>query len=166
MWTLAAAKNVISASNVTQSLNGPSNSHIAFLTHIFIYLFIFISWSGMRVSPFGTSATNLPNVAAPDDRWWRMWNSRWNESWQRKPKYSEETCYSATLSTANPTWPDVGSNPGRRGGKSATNRLSYGTACISCPHNLVVIGTLTFKWTVIIQSELQERMVLVESQFI
>jgi hypothetical protein len=32
------------------------------------------------------------------------------------------------LSTTNPTWPDPGSNPGRRGGKPATNRLSYGTA--------------------------------------
>jgi hypothetical protein len=25
-------------------------------------------------------------------------------------------------------WPDLGSNPGRRGGKPATERLSYGTA--------------------------------------
>jgi hypothetical protein len=33
-----------------------------------------------------------------------------------------------TLSTANPTWPEMGSNPGRRGGKPAINRLSYGTA--------------------------------------
>jgi hypothetical protein len=31
-------------------------------------------------------------------------------------------------STTNPTWPDLGSYPGRRGGKPATNRLSYGTA--------------------------------------
>jgi hypothetical protein len=36
----------------------------------------------------------------------------------------------STLSTANPTWPDLGSNPGRRGGKPATNRLSYGTALL------------------------------------
>jgi hypothetical protein len=28
----------------------------------------------------------------------------------------------------NPTWPDPGFNPGRRGGKPATNRLSYGAA--------------------------------------
>jgi hypothetical protein len=34
----------------------------------------------------------------------------------------------ATLSTTNPTWPDPGSNPGRRGGKPAINRLSYGVA--------------------------------------
>jgi hypothetical protein len=30
----------------------------------------------------------------------------------------------------NPTWPDPGLNPGRRGGKPATNRLSYGAAFI------------------------------------
>jgi hypothetical protein len=28
----------------------------------------------------------------------------------------------------NPTWPDPGLNPGRRGGKPETNRLSYGAA--------------------------------------
>jgi hypothetical protein len=28
----------------------------------------------------------------------------------------------------NLTWPDPGVNPGRRGGKPATNRLSYGAA--------------------------------------
>jgi hypothetical protein len=28
----------------------------------------------------------------------------------------------------NPIWPDPGLNPGRRGGKPATNRLSYGAA--------------------------------------
>jgi hypothetical protein len=31
----------------------------------------------------------------------------------------------------NPTWPDPGLNTGRRGGKPATNRLSYGAASAS-----------------------------------
>jgi hypothetical protein len=39
-----------------------------------------------------------------------------------------ENLLSATLSTTNPTWPDLGSNSGHRGGKPATNRMSYGTA--------------------------------------
>jgi hypothetical protein len=34
------------------------------------------------------------------------------------------------LSTTNPTWPDPGLNPGRRGGKPATNRFSYGAAVV------------------------------------
>jgi hypothetical protein len=92
-------------------------------------LFLFsVSWVGVRPSPLVTSATNRPIVPAPDDRWWWMWSSRWNENWQGKPKYSEKTCPKATLSTTNPTWFDLGSNPGRCGGKPATNSLSYGTA--------------------------------------
>jgi hypothetical protein len=81
----------------------------------------------VRLSPLGTSGNIWPTVPAPDDRLW-VWSSRWNENWQGKPKYSEKTCLSATFSTTNPTWPDLGSNPGRRGVKPATNRLSYGTA--------------------------------------
>jgi hypothetical protein len=45
-------------------------------------------------------------------------------NWQGKPKYSEKTCPSAALSTTNPTLLDQGSNPGRRDGKPAINRLS------------------------------------------
>jgi hypothetical protein len=41
--------------------------------------------------------------------------------------YSEKICSSATLSTTNPTLPDLGLNPDCSGGKPATNRLSYGT---------------------------------------
>jgi hypothetical protein len=67
----------------------------------------FISWGGVRLSPLGTSATVWPIVPAPINRWWWMWSSRWNENWQGKPKYSEKTCPSATLSTTNPTWPDL-----------------------------------------------------------
>jgi hypothetical protein len=47
---------------------------------------------------------------------------------QGKPKYSERNLPSATLSTTNPTWIDPGSNPGLRGERPATNRLSHGTA--------------------------------------
>jgi hypothetical protein len=64
----------------------------------------------------------LPRVIVMMERIW------WNENWQGKPKNSEKTYPGATLSTKNPTWPDPGSNPGRRRGKPATNRLSYGAA--------------------------------------
>jgi hypothetical protein len=65
-----------------------------------------------------------------NDRWRWFWRNWWNEDWQRKPKYSEKTCPSPTLSTTNPTWLDPVLNPGRRGGKPATNRLSYGAALL------------------------------------
>jgi hypothetical protein len=77
------------------------------------------------VGTLGTAATYWPIVSAPDDRRWWLWRNWWNEDWQGKPKYSEKTCPSATLSTTNPTWLDPVLNPGRRGGKPATNRLSY-----------------------------------------
>jgi hypothetical protein len=81
----------------------------------------------VRLSPLGTAATIWPIVLVPDDRWWWAWSSQWNENWKGKPKYSETTCSTATLSNTDPTWPDIGSNPGRRGGKETTNRLRYGT---------------------------------------
>jgi hypothetical protein len=51
----------------------------------------------------------------------------WN--WQGKTEVlGEKTCLSATLPTTNPTWTDLGSNPGLRGERPATNRLSHCTA--------------------------------------
>jgi hypothetical protein len=41
-----------------------------------------------------------------------------------------ENLPSATLSTTNPTWIDPAANPGLRGERPATNRLSHGTALI------------------------------------
>jgi hypothetical protein len=70
----------------------------------------------------------LAYCTAPDDRWGWLWSNWWNEDWQGKTKYSKKTCPSAILSTTNPTWPDPCANTGRRGGKPATNRLSYGAA--------------------------------------
>jgi hypothetical protein len=52
----------------------------------------------------------------------------------------EKTCPGTTLSTTNPTWPDLGLNPGRRGGKPATNRFSYGAA------NDCIVSTLYLLW--------------------
>jgi hypothetical protein len=54
-----------------------------------------------------------------------------------KPKSSERTCPSAIMFTTNPTWLDPGLNPGRRGGKPATNRLSYGVFLLCMLQNKV-----------------------------
>jgi hypothetical protein len=97
------------------------NSQLGLVT-IHSSFFIIISGSTRYCGHF------WPIVQAPNDRWRRLWSNWWNENWQVRPKYSEKTCPSATLSTTNLTWPDPGSNPGRRGGKPATNRLSYSAA--------------------------------------
>jgi hypothetical protein len=64
------------------------------------------------------------------------------------------TCPSATLSTTNPTWPDPGLNPGCRGGKPATNRLSYGTASFSPViwKEPATVATQSKAWTVFARS--------------
>jgi hypothetical protein len=106
---------------------------IKFTIH-FHPLYDFMAWYSWTTSPFffngsGTYYSHFwPIVPAPDDSWGWLWSNWWNEDWQGKPKYSEKTCPSAILSTTKPTWPDPRSNPGRRVGNPATNRLSYGAA--------------------------------------
>jgi hypothetical protein len=76
------------------------------------------------MGPLGTEATNRPIVPAPgdyDDREIGGMIDRGNRSTRRK------LFPSAALSTTNPTCcPDA--NPGRCGGKPASNCLSFGTA--------------------------------------
>jgi hypothetical protein len=57
-----------------------------------------------------------------------FWSSWWNENWQGKPKYSEKTYPSATLSTTKSHMTTRSRTPDRSGWKPATNRLSYGAA--------------------------------------
>jgi hypothetical protein len=100
----------------------PSRCNYLFTVPCFL---IGIVGGGVQLGPFGTAAINRPIVPAPGD----------NDDGEiggmmiggGKPKYSEKTGPSAALSTINPTCcPEA--NPGRRGGKPVTNRLSYGTA--------------------------------------
>jgi hypothetical protein len=50
-----------------------------------------------------------------------------------------KTCPSATLSTTNPTWIDLGTNPGLRGDRPVTDDLSHGTApMIVLPYRVLV----------------------------
>jgi hypothetical protein len=79
----------------------------------------------VRLSPLGTSATVglLYQPRMIDDDYGAVGGmriGRGNRSTRRKP---------APVPLCPPRIPhDLESNPGRRGGKPATNRLSYGTA--------------------------------------
>jgi hypothetical protein len=79
---------------------------------------------GVQLGALGSAATNRPIVPAPgdyDDGEIGGMIGKGNRSTQRKPAPMP------LLSTINPTCcPDA--SPGLRGGKPATNRLSYGTA--------------------------------------
>jgi hypothetical protein len=49
---------------------------------------------------------------------------------EESEELEEKNSPSVTLSTTNPTWIDLAANPGLRGERTATNRLSHGTAFI------------------------------------
>jgi hypothetical protein len=52
----------------------------------------------------------------------------WKHTVAKTPKYLEKKTFpTATLSTTNLTWTGLGSNPGVRGERAATNILSHGT---------------------------------------
>jgi hypothetical protein len=94
------------------------------------FIFQFVRWD------FGYCGHYWSIVQALDDRWWWLWRNWLNEDWQGKHEYPETTCPSATLSTTNLTWLDPGLNPGRRGEKSATNRLSHDAALYNMKHSV------------------------------
>jgi hypothetical protein len=83
-------------------------------------------WGRSGTESIITAAISLPNVLALDDVDFGA-IGRMNY-WQGRPNYMEKACYSTAPSTTDPTGLDPGSNPGRRSGKPATNRLSYGMA--------------------------------------
>jgi hypothetical protein len=84
-----------------------------------LIILIGIVGGGVQLGPLGTTATNRPIVPAPGD---------YDDEEEIGGMIEGETeVLGQNLSTTNPTsCPDA--NPGRRGGKPATNRLSYGTA--------------------------------------
>jgi hypothetical protein len=81
---------------------------------------------GVQLGPLGTAASNRPTVPDPGDydgEIGGMMIGRGNRSTRRKPA-PVPLCPPQTKHA----YPDA--NPGRRGGKPATNRLSYDTASI------------------------------------
>jgi hypothetical protein len=93
-----------------------------------------------KLGPLGTSVTEWPIVPAPGDyddgEIGGMKIGRGHESTRRKPAPAP-LCPPQILLDQTP-----GSNPGRRGGKPATNRLSYGAASLN---SYICKRTLKFK---------------------
>jgi hypothetical protein len=77
-----------------------------------------------KLGPLGTSAIYWPIVPDPGD----CEDGEFGGMNGRETEVLGENLPRRHLSTTNPTWPDPGLNPGRRGGKPATNRFSYGAA--------------------------------------
>jgi hypothetical protein len=98
----------------------------SFLIRKFFFFFL-VSCGGGETESIWYISHYQAYCTSLNDRWW-VWNNGWNENWQGNLKYLDKTCPSATLSTTYPTWPDLGSISGCRGGKPATNSLNYGAA--------------------------------------
>jgi hypothetical protein len=62
--------------------------------------------------------------------------SWWNDIDRENRRTRRKSCPSVTSSTTNPTWIDPVANPGLRGERPATNRLSRGTALPSGSEHL------------------------------
>jgi hypothetical protein len=105
-----------------------TQQNILFIRIYVIYLniisFNWYSGGGIQLGSLGTAATSRSIVSAPgdyDDGEIGGMIDRGNRSTRRKPA-PVLLCPSQTPTCC----PEA--NPGRRGGKPATNRLSYGTA--------------------------------------
>jgi hypothetical protein len=96
------------------------------LGNIYIYIYLYYLWGGTK--SLGTAATSgllyKPQMIDDDHcgAIGGMKIGRGNRSTRRKPAPAP------LWPPQNPTCSDPGSNPSRRGGKPATNRLSYGAA--------------------------------------
>jgi hypothetical protein len=121
--------NVMASSQCTRA---NTEWKIKEITHHGATLFVCVHRAGIRVvgggvqlGPFCTSATSWSIVLAPGDyeegEFGGMIIGRGNRS--TRTKLAPAPLCSPQIPQ---TWP--GTNPGRRGGKSETNRLSYGTA--------------------------------------
>jgi hypothetical protein len=94
-----------------------------------LFTVFLVSWGGMRLTWVRLVRRPLTGLLhqsqmIDDDECGRVGGmriGRGNRSTRR------ETCANVTLSTIYPTWRYLVSNPGRRRGKLATNRLIYGT---------------------------------------
>jgi hypothetical protein len=108
------------------------------------FFLICIFGGGVQFGPLGTVATNRPIVPAPDDYDDGEIGGmigRGNRSAWRKP---------APVPLCPPQTPHAcpDANPGRRCGKPATNRLSYGTAFwMLLDFKVLFVSTSTFLCT-------------------
>jgi hypothetical protein len=102
----------------------------------------FFSWRWGGSSTHAWMPTYVRILRIPQMIWvWRATVEWYIDRENRRTR--RQTCPSATLSATNPTWIDLGANPGLRGEKPATNDLSHGTTTVTLTR--ASTATIVFK---------------------
>jgi hypothetical protein len=143
--------------------------------------FLFFSGEGPRSRRYGRNAA-LRLIVQPYNEEWRwllffvpflVMEHRWNETDRGKPKNSGKKPVPVPLCPPQiPHGLTPGSNPGLRGGRSAANRLSIGTAhsCSIYKINFVCQIARELLWCehtrIIIIKELQKTAILVTAHIV
>jgi hypothetical protein len=98
-----------------------------FAVRLWITTSLFSSEDGVGLIPKRGCVLTLAYYAFR--RRYEFGERRWNDILTGENRRTRrKICPSATLSTTNPTWIDLGANPVFRGDRPATNDLSHGTA--------------------------------------
>jgi hypothetical protein len=120
-WRCPNARNKCSSVCFILWLNGGSSIHVGFWTGDGSIFCCCVVMSSHQVSC--QHRDYVPSMR----RWLMNLEHLVDENWQGKPKYSQKTSPSVTLSNTNPTWSDLGSNPDLGCGKPSTSHLSNDT---------------------------------------
>jgi hypothetical protein len=109
-------------------------AEVSYKLSAFIFRVLLFCGEGPRSRCYGRTAA-LRLIVQPCDKddyffsFFRVMEYRWNEIYREKPKYSGEKPVTVLLCPPQiPHGLTRGSNPGLRGERPATNRLSHGTA--------------------------------------
>jgi hypothetical protein len=110
---------------------------IFLIFRVFFFLFLIVN-GGVQLGPLRTSATNWPLVLAPGDYEDKEFGGMMIGRGNRILGENLPQCH---FVHHKPHMTSRGANSGHRGGKPATNRLSYGTAIF-----LVYKVSAVFMW--------------------
>jgi hypothetical protein len=99
----------------------PRIIYIYIYIYIIMYIFMSLGWDYVTELRPPTGPIFILQVT------YESAEPQWNYTDREKPKNSKRTCPSVTVSATYTTWSQPGANPGLRGKRPATNRLSHRT---------------------------------------
>jgi hypothetical protein len=96
---------------------------------------------GVKLCPCGTGPVTGPQSIPQMTHQWARSSVGMILTWENQ-RARRKTCPGVTLFTINPTWTDLGANPGLRSENLTTNRLSYRTYFHSFILQISLMGSI------------------------